>query len=228
MSLLDQPSAPEPRNARVVRPLDEPRRPDPQDISAMNNKSASIRALLHQSPEGLGYDELSKHTGIARDRIAAFVSVLITAGDVKPYEFAGRGRVFKYVGDPRRVGPRVQIDAEKKTSAPVAPPRQTVETPKEPEPAAPQAERQEIASSRRAADAIDPATKPAVAAAPTRSVEAELLAISVDLLTAATKRLTAEVRELISDMDHVEEINAALEGAELASRLYEKAKALRA
>lgn len=112
MSLLDTltPGAPPtPKGARVVRPLDDPR--DDIEVPDMSNKSKSVLALLRQHEDGLGYDDLSRYTGIARDKIASFVAVLITASEVKAYEFPDRGRIFKAVVDPKRAGPRKETPA---------------------------------------------------------------------------------------------------------------------
>lgn len=124
MSLLDtlHPSSPPPtpKNARSVRPLDRPgdeREEDEPPVPAacgpidykalaMNNKAASLRTLLRDHPDGLGFDELSRYTGIARDRIGAHVASLLSNGDAKAFEIPGRGRIFKFAGDPKRVGPR--------------------------------------------------------------------------------------------------------------------------
>lgn len=114
MSLLDTltpATPPAPKNARTVRPLDhtdderdetlpvvalEPAKFTPTKASQMNNKAASVRALLNDHPEGLGYDAIAKGTGIARDSIGKHIANLLIAGDVKGYEFNdGRGRVFK-------------------------------------------------------------------------------------------------------------------------------------
>lgn len=112
---------PQPTGARIIRPLDEP--PEPKkEAPTVNNKSASIRALLSMHPDGLGYDDICRHTGIARDKIAAFTSVLITAGDIKAFIVEGDRRIFKYVGDPKRAGPR-NLDQ------PVATPKKQRDTP---------------------------------------------------------------------------------------------------
>lgn len=120
MSLLDTPKPPEITGARTVRPLDEAapktvldlaRKPEPatqpakKEPVAMNSKAASIRTLLRDTPEGMDYDQLSNHTGIARDRIAAHVAGLLTSGDAKKF-MDGERVFFKFSGDPARVGDR--------------------------------------------------------------------------------------------------------------------------
>lgn len=137
-SLLDTltpATPPTPKNARTVRPLDhkdDEREPltvaplDPAKLTLtkappVNSKAASIRALLRDHPEGLGYDGLCKGTGIARDRIASHLANLLTAGDIKGYELPGRGRVFKITGiGTDKVGERKadQVPATASTAAP--------------------------------------------------------------------------------------------------------------
>lgn len=116
MDTLRPAEPPAAKGARLVRSLDG----DPLDLAqipkpapscdykalAMNNKAASLRTLLHDNPAGLNYDELCKYTGIARDRIATHMAGLIREGDAKEYELAGRGRFFRFTGDPRRIAPR--------------------------------------------------------------------------------------------------------------------------
>lgn len=111
--MLNPASPPPPKAARTVRLLDhkddecdetlpvaplDPAKLIPTKEPPVNSKAASIRALLRDHPDGLGYDGLCKGTGIARDRIVAHLANLLTAGDIKGYELPGRGRVFKITG----------------------------------------------------------------------------------------------------------------------------------
>lgn len=113
MDTLNPASPPPAKGARTVRPLDhkdddrdetipvaplDPAKLTPMKAPPVNSKAASIRALLRDHPDGLGYDGLCKGTGIARDRIVAHLANLLTAGDIKGYELPGRGRVFKITG----------------------------------------------------------------------------------------------------------------------------------
>ena len=86
----------------------------------LNSKSASIRALLRDHPDGLGYDEICKGTGIARDRIGSALTPLLMAGDIKGYEIPGRGRVFK-IAD--KAAGKVRERAPEQTPTKAAPPQ---------------------------------------------------------------------------------------------------------
>jgi hypothetical protein len=167
----------------------------------MNNKSASIRALLHQNPDGMDYEELSRHTGVARDKISAFVAALIGQGDVKPYEVDGR-RIFKYCGDPKRVGPRDEIERQ-----PVV---RKVDFNLDAAPGSPA-----------------PAKKGNVVTHKferKESAGADLQALTLQNIIAAASVLAACVREHV-ELDESEELKRAVKGFELAERIHEAAAA---
>lgn len=248
-SLIDTPSAPEPKGARVVRPLDAPAKAD----IPVNNKSASIRTLLSQHPDGLGYDDISRYTGVARDRVGAFVAALISSGDVKPYEFPERGRVFKYVGDPKRAGSRVEHPPKERPPLPIAkeaarPPAQTeLATPSATPRTAPLEEGAEPARVAGPVAAMSPA--PAVAeqkqplaepqaqppsvgepqtehlSQPGKKVSAAkspLYDLSTELAIIAAANLAAAVRDC--NIDGIPELERALLNFERADRAREESK----
>lgn len=105
MDTLQPTLAPDVKGARTVRPMDDPRDDHEEPVKPVDAKTSLLRAVLERHPDGLGYDELSRLTNTARDKIGAAVAKLINAGDVKPYEFADRGRVFKLVGVQASIGP---------------------------------------------------------------------------------------------------------------------------
>lgn len=128
MDTLQPAEPPTAKGARALHPLDGDRvdvadnskREPSIDYKAMalKNRAAAVRYALFDNPDGLGYDELSKGTGIARDRIAAHIGNLLVAGDIKAYEFPGRGRVFKITSQGAdRVGERAADQVPAKSTA---------------------------------------------------------------------------------------------------------------
>lgn len=249
-SLLDAlrpANPPAAKNARTVNVLDG----DAMDLSptptipasvdykqlAMNNKAASLRALLYDHPDGLNYDELCKYTGIARDSIYAHMAGLVHEGDAKAYELPARGRFFKFTGDPRRVGPRHLADAPTK-AAPSNAAARSEGAQDTGLPDAGRSTRADAATSpgRPADDAATQlktaapqrsASLPLPGRSDTNSVSAAAHALAVEMVTVAANNLAVEVRELLREvggLDDDDSLTRALANFERADRLYVQTK----
>jgi hypothetical protein len=165
----------------------------------VSNASANIRAVLHQNPDGMDYDQICRATGIARDKVSSFVAALMGQGDVKPYEIDGR-RIFKYAGDPSRVGPRVR---EKEPASVPQIPRFTA---------------------TRAVQTEPIVVPPSIPAKINGSPRPDLQALSVENVITAASSLAAAVREHV-DMEGADELQRAVRAFELAERIHEAAHA---
>lgn len=112
MNLLDTlmpANPPAPKNAKLVPLFSGGEGNDsPTSRADMNQRAASVRALLADHPEGMGYDELSKRTGIPRDKIGKPVGDLLVARDIKRFVIDGRGEIFRFSGDQQTIGTRRQ------------------------------------------------------------------------------------------------------------------------
>lgn len=211
----------------------------------MSNKSAAIRTALAGRPAGMDYDQLSQATGIGRDRITSFLSVMLGNGDVKAFLEDGK-RIFKYSGDPDRAGPRV---ADSTAPAPLQrtpmPPARTVrgsaslddsghERPpavslgaQKPAPPSASAQSPPLREGAESAAAAGPRVQsedvPSYLPGPPRRIDtngAELEALTLDNVLAAAAHLAAVVRDQVDEWEGCEGIAHAVKGYELAERIY--------